>query len=67
MSASSGAAHWRLYDDPADFPPFLCPECLSANTWTDPVPVVGGNETIGFVEGRRSCVDCWSRRLEPAT
>lgn len=54
---------WRVYDDPSDFPPFLCPDCLGANTWTDPVPVVHERRTVGFTEGGRSCADCWERRL----
>jgi len=37
-----------------------------SDTWTEPVRVTSGSETVGFVEGRRGCLDCWSRKLEPA-
>jgi len=57
---------WHLYENARQFPPFLCSACLSANTWTEPVRVTSGSETVGFVEGQRGCLDCWSRRLEPA-
>jgi len=54
---------WAVYDDPADFPPFLCTICLSSNTWTEPVPVLAHHRTIGYVPGIRGCVDCFDRRL----
>jgi len=57
---------WRVFDDPGDFPPFLCPDCLGANTWTEPIPVVQGSRTIGFTEGPRGCSDCWERRIASA-
>jgi len=63
VGAASEGHGWRVYLDPADFPPFLCADCLGSNTWTDPVTVMAKGQPVGYVEGRRGCTDCWERRL----
>jgi hypothetical protein len=54
---------WPVYGDPAEFPHFLCDTCLGSNTWTEPVPVAGRDGVLGYVAGRRGCLDCWDRLL----